>query len=181
MSGPSPRFSVPIPRCQKRHRNPDMKTANSTANSWQLLHHLWPLSWSHIQKDMKRLCNLLCISKCGTWPKSWDVAIQGSTILDIKGIYKVLLCQRSLFSLGFFSFTISCWALKSSQWLKRLKSLTQAGMSCYFKSVFMFMYMYVCVCMHGMSMCMCAECMWRSEDNFRCHSLNTWPGTHHVA
>lgn len=102
------------------------------ANSWQLLHHLWPLSWSHIQKDVRRLCNLLCISKCGTWPKSWDVAIQGSTILDIKRIYKVLPCQRSLFSLGFFSFTISCWALKSSQWLKRLKSLTQAGMSCYF-------------------------------------------------
>lgn len=30
VSGPSPRFSVSIPRCQKRHRNPDMKTANST-------------------------------------------------------------------------------------------------------------------------------------------------------
>lgn len=30
LSGPSPRFSVPIPRWQKRHRNPDMKTANIT-------------------------------------------------------------------------------------------------------------------------------------------------------
>lgn len=29
LSGPSPRFSVPIPRWRKRHRNPDMKTANS--------------------------------------------------------------------------------------------------------------------------------------------------------
>lgn len=177
LSGPSPRFSVLIPRWRDTETL-TWKLQIAKANSWRLLHHLWPLSWSHIQKEVKRLWSPLYISKCGAWPESWDVAIQGSATLDIKGIFKVLLCQRSLFSLGFISFTISCWAWKSSQWLKRLKLLTQPVTSCYFK-VSSCSYICMCVCMHGM--CMCAECMWRPEDNFRCPSLNTRPRTHHVA
>lgn len=42
LSRPSPRFSVPIPRWQKRHRNPDMKTANSTGK--QLMAPASPLA-----------------------------------------------------------------------------------------------------------------------------------------
>lgn len=122
------------------------------ANSWRLLHHLWPLSWSHIQKEVKRSCNPLYISKCGAWPESWDVAIQGSATLDIKGIFKVLLCQR--FSLGFISFIISCWAWKSSQWLKRLKLLTQPGMSCYFK---VSSCSYICMCVCACMACVCVQ------------------------
>lgn len=129
LSGPSPRSGIAVPRCQKRHRRPDMENAN--CKSKQLAAPALPLA-SELKPHPEGSEIMQSFMHFQMWSlaRSLRCSYQGSTTLNIKEVFKVLLCQRHLFLLGFISFTISCWAWKSSQCLKRLKFTP--GMSHYF-------------------------------------------------